>query len=201
MRRFLAPALLALTVSACGSDDVPIADRSTVEPIATVEATTTTNAPTTTVDVTTTTEPPPPTTTSIVPGGPDDPSGPILCPGLSHPAHHRPCPAPEAASAPSPARTSSTSARSAPAPAPVTSGGNTSGVDIHCESGGNYAANTGNGYYGAYQWLPSTFDAATRAAGNGEWAGTRPDQAPPAVQDAAAAAWVAAGNRNAWPSC
>jgi hypothetical protein len=42
--------------------------------------------PTTLVEESTT------TTTLLVPGGPNDPSGPILCPSLPHPAHHLPCP-------------------------------------------------------------------------------------------------------------
>ncbi len=43
------------------------------------------------------------------------------------------------------------------------------------ESGDNYAENTGNGYYGAYQDLLSTWEAA---GGTG-----LPSNAPPAVQD------------------
>lgn len=46
-----------------------------------------------------------------------------------------------------------------------------------CESGGNYQANTGNGYYGAYQFADATWDHW----GTGY---TRADLAPPAVQDA-----------------
>lgn len=46
-----------------------------------------------------------------------------------------------------------------------------------CESGGNYAINTGNGYYGAYQ-----FSAATWNHWNTGYA--RADLAPPGVQDA-----------------
>lgn len=46
-----------------------------------------------------------------------------------------------------------------------------------CETHGNYQANTGNGYYGAYQFLDSTWD---------RWATgySRADLAPPEVQDA-----------------
>lgn len=46
-----------------------------------------------------------------------------------------------------------------------------------CESGGNYQINTGNGYYGAYQ-----FSIATWNHWNTGYA--RADLAPPAVQDA-----------------
>lgn len=46
------------------------------------------------------------------------------------------------------------------------------------ESGGNYAENTGNGYYGAYQFDLGTWHSLGYPG--------RPDQAPPADQDAAA---------------
>lgn len=46
------------------------------------------------------------------------------------------------------------------------------------ESGGNYAENTGNGYYGAYQFDLGTWQSLGYPG--------RPDQAPPAEQDAAA---------------
>jgi hypothetical protein len=62
-----------------------------------------------------------------------------------------------------------------------------------CESGGNYQTNTGNGFYGAYQFDQSTW----RAAGG---TGT-PNTASPAEQDRVAAGWIASGHRNAWPNC
>lgn len=62
-----------------------------------------------------------------------------------------------------------------------------------CESGGDYARNSGNGYYGAYQYAI------------GSWANyggfSRPDLAPPNVQDAKAHADVAARGWSAWPTC
>lgn len=62
-----------------------------------------------------------------------------------------------------------------------------------CESGGNYAANTGNGYYGAYQYDLSTW---------GNYGGyARPDLAPPAVQDAKAQETYARRGASPWPSC
>lgn len=66
-------------------------------------------------------------------------------------------------------------------------------VDPNCESGGDYTTDTGNGYYGAYQFDQSTWDAY---APDG-YAGTNPAQAPPSVQDAAAAAV----DYDAWPNC
>jgi hypothetical protein len=46
-----------------------------------------------------------------------------------------------------------------------------------CESGGNYAINTGNGFYGAYQFTISTWNYWKTGY-------ARADLAPPAVQDA-----------------
>lgn len=62
-----------------------------------------------------------------------------------------------------------------------------------CESSGNYAANTGNGYYGAYQ-----FNLAT-------WKGLGysglPSAAAPATQDQAAQRLYAARGWEPWPAC
>ncbi len=62
-----------------------------------------------------------------------------------------------------------------------------------CESGGNYAINTGNGFYGAYQ-----FD---RGTWNGLGYPGRADQASPATQDAAAAKLQAQRGWSPWPAC
>lgn len=62
---------------------------------------------------------------------------------------------------------------------------------VMCESGGDYAANTGNGYYGGYQFDSGTWDAY------GDPAYAEASDAPPAVQDAAAASVP----YDAWPSC
>jgi hypothetical protein len=67
-----------------------------------------------------------------------------------------------------------------PAPSQA-SGGSNAGVWAcirEKESGGDYTANTGNGYYGAYQFLESTW---LSVGGTGY-----PNEAPPAVQDALA---------------
>jgi hypothetical protein len=62
-----------------------------------------------------------------------------------------------------------------------------------CESGGRYTINSGNGYYGAYQ-----FDART-------WRGLGysglPHQAAPAVQDDAAAKLQSQRGWQPWPGC
>ncbi len=62
-----------------------------------------------------------------------------------------------------------------------------------CESGGNYAINTGNGYYGAYQ-----FDLRTW---HGLGYGGKPSDASPGTQDAAARQLQAARGWQPWPAC
>jgi uncharacterized protein YabE (DUF348 family) len=66
-----------------------------------------------------------------------------------------------------------------------------------CEAGGDYSRNSGNGYYGAYQFSPGT------------WTGYAPDpykyilphQAPPSIQDEAARLLQAARGWQPWPGC
>ncbi len=62
-----------------------------------------------------------------------------------------------------------------------------------CESGGNYASNTGNGFYGAYQ-----FDLQTWRSVGGVGL---PSDAPPWEQDARAKALYAARGSQPWPIC
>jgi hypothetical protein len=62
-----------------------------------------------------------------------------------------------------------------------------------CESGGNYTENTGNGYYGAYQFSLATW--------HGLGFGGLPSSAPPAVQDQAAQELQARSGWGQWPSC
>lgn len=57
---------------------------------------------------------------------------------------------------------------------------------IAIESGGNYATNTGNGHFGAFQFNQQTWDGAVARAGYPEWVGRPASEAPPSVQDAAA---------------
>jgi len=85
----------------------------------------------------------------------------------------------------------------APAPAPASNyAGGSSAWDriAACESGGNWAANTGNGYYGGLQFTLSTWSAY---GGSG-----RPDQASRAAQIAVAErVRAASGGYGAWPVC
>jgi resuscitation-promoting factor RpfA len=62
-----------------------------------------------------------------------------------------------------------------------------------CESGDHYHLNTGNGYFGAYQFSASTWHALGYAG--------RPDRAKAATQNAAARKEHNATGWSAWPSC
>jgi len=62
-----------------------------------------------------------------------------------------------------------------------------------CESGGNYSDNTGNGYYGAYQFSLSTWHGLGFAG--------LPSQAPAAVQDQAAQRLQSRSGWGQWPNC
>jgi hypothetical protein len=75
-------------------------------------------------------------------------------------------------------------------------GGNAGGEWLQlreCESGNNYRADTGNGFYGAYQFSPSTWS-------NLGYPG-RPDQESPAMQDQAAQRLQARSGWGQWPAC
>ncbi len=71
------------------------------------------------------------------------------------------------------------------------------------ESNGQYAINTGNGYYGAYQFLQSTWDNTAAHAGRSDLIGRRPSDASPADQDAMAQALLAWQGTAPWggPGC
>ena len=62
-----------------------------------------------------------------------------------------------------------------------------------CESGGRYTTNSGNGFYGAYQFHPKTW----RSLG---YPGL-PHQAPPEMQDEAARKLQARSGWGQWPVC
>ncbi len=62
-----------------------------------------------------------------------------------------------------------------------------------CESGGNYATNTGNGYYGAYQFSASTWQSLGYSG--------LPSSASAAQQDAAVLQLAARSGWAQWPVC
>lgn len=63
----------------------------------------------------------------------------------------------------------------------------------NCESGGNYQEDTGNGYFGAYQFALATWRSL---GGSG-----LPSQASPAQQDAMAVRLQQRSGWSAWPDC
>ena len=69
-----------------------------------------------------------------------------------------------------------------------------------CESGNDYTINTGNGYFGAYQFSPVTWDSiATRF--HPHLVGVSPNLATPADQDAMALSLYQTAGRGQWPRC
>jgi hypothetical protein len=62
-----------------------------------------------------------------------------------------------------------------------------------CESGGNYSTNTGNGYYGAYQFSAGTWQGLGYSG--------LPSDADPATQDEAAQKLQQRSGWGQWPAC
>jgi hypothetical protein len=89
--------------------------------------------------------------------------------------------------------TATTGTSTTTAPTTSYSSSSASSSTVQCESGGDYSTDTGNGYYGAYQFDQSTWDAYAPSG----YQGTNPAAAPPAVQDQAAASVP----YDAWPNC
>jgi Transglycosylase-like domain len=78
-----------------------------------------------------------------------------------------------------------------------TTGGNTIWDDLaHCESGGDWAINTGNGYYGGLQ-----FSSATWLGHGGAEFAPRADLAAREQQIAVAERVLASQGWGAWPAC
>lgn len=71
------------------------------------------------------------------------------------------------------------------------------------ESKGIYSINTGNGYYGAFQFLASTWNTTAAHAGRRDLVGVLPSNASPADQDAMAIALYQWQGRSPWegPGC
>jgi transglycosylase-like protein len=82
---------------------------------------------------------------------------------------------------------------STPAPAPLPVEGDMWARLRQCESGGRYDINTGNGYFGAYQFLVSTWNRLGYPG--------YPHQATPEMQDEAAQKLQARSGWGQWPAC
>jgi LysM repeat protein len=107
-----------------------------------------------------------------------------------------------AASAASPAQPASVTQADPPAAAPVstTSPASSGGVNwpaiAACESGGNWSANTGNGFYGGLQFTEQTW----LGYGGGQYAPSA-NQATESQQIAVAERVLAGQGIGAWPVC
>jgi hypothetical protein len=97
----------------------------------------------------------------------------------------------EAASAPAPEPPAQ------PAPPPAPSGGADWYAIAQCESGGNWSVNTGNGFWGGLQFLPTTWFAF----GGGPFDGVGPFPYSAASQIAVAERVLASQGPGAWPNC
>lgn len=132
---------------------------------------TTTSTTTTAPPATTSTTAPPATTTTTAAPQPTAPAAPA-------PVRRAAAPAPQAP---------------APAPAPPVSNGSTWDRLAQCEAGGNWASNTGNGYYGGLQFSLSSW----RAVGGSGY----PNQASREQQIAMGEHLRASQGWGAWPAC
>lgn len=99
-------------------------------------------------------------------------------------------------------RSTSTTVRPVTTTRPLSTGGSMWGCIRSRESGNDYSRRSGNGYYGAYQFLPATWNAVMRKLGGGylKYANGRADLAPPAVQDAGAQRLLQMSGWNQWPN-
>jgi hypothetical protein len=108
-----------------------------------------------------------------------------------------------ATSAARPAPAASAGATAAPvapvqasSPAPASSGGVNWSAIAACESGGNWSANTGNGFYGGLQFTEQTW----LSYGGGQYASSA-NLATEAQQIAVAERVLAGQGIGAWPTC
>jgi hypothetical protein len=127
------------------------------------------------------------------------PSASEQLPDRPLPAAPKPAPAAPVAPAVTPAPAAAPAAAPAPRPAPAPaaavsySGGGVWSALAQCESGGNWAINTGNGFYGGLQFTLSSWQAV---GGTGY-----PNQASPSEQIARAQILQARQGWGAWPVC
>ncbi len=111
---------------------------------------------------------------------------------LAAAAAARPAPAAPAGAAPA----DPAAAAQASSPAPASSGGVNWSAIAACESGGNWAASTGNGFYGGLQFTEQTW----LGYGGGQYAPSA-NLATPAQQIAVAQKVLAGQGIGAWPVC
>jgi LysM repeat protein len=98
--------------------------------------------------------------------------------------------------APAPASAAPASAAAATSPSALPTGSANWQAIAACESGGNWSANTGNGFYGGLQFTQGTWDAY----GGGQYASSA-NEATPGQQIAVAQRVLAGQGIGAWPVC
>jgi uncharacterized protein YabE (DUF348 family) len=141
-------------------------------------------------------KPVPPAPVKVVPPAP----APVTSPSPAPAPVTSPSPAPAPVTSPSPAPAPVTSpspapTQTAPTPPAPTGGLNWDAVAA-CESGGNWAINTGNGFYGGLQ-----FDIGTWMSNGGGAYASRPDLASREAQIAVATTLYNARGSSPWPVC
>jgi hypothetical protein len=124
--------------------------------------------------------------------------GAIVAPGTTTTTVADPTTTPPATtpSTTTPSTTPTTTTPPTTTPGGGSKAGGSSGVWLQlreCESGDNYQENTGNGFYGAYQFSPQTWTDLGYPG--------RPDLESPAMQDQAAAKLQAEAGWGQWPAC
>jgi hypothetical protein len=146
-----------------------------------------------------TTAPSATTTTTMVPPTTATTTAPVLAP-LPEPTTTTSAPEPEpdnSASEPEPEGAPEPEEEVTPQPEPevasVAQAGGGWELLRECESGGNYATHTGNGYSGAYQFDQQTWESV---GGSG-----RPADASPAEQDRRARMLYEQRGAQPWPNC
>jgi len=130
--------------------------------------------------------PPAPAPAPVVPPAPAP--APVVPPAPAPVTSPSPVPAPVTSPSPAPTQT-------APTPPAPTGGLNWDAVAA-CESGGNWAINTGNGFYGGLQ-----FDIGTWMSNGGGAYASRPDLASREAQIAVATTLYNARGSSPWPVC
>jgi Transglycosylase-like domain/LysM domain len=124
------------------------------------------------------------------------PSSHQVPPWLARAARAATAAAPPVPAAPAGATTAPAAPGQAPGAAPASSGGVNWPAIAACESGGNWAASTGNGFYGGLQFTEQTW----LGYGGGRYASSA-NLATPAQQIAVAQRVVAGQGIGAWPVC
>ena len=124
------------------------------------------------------------------------PSSPRVPPWLARAAVAAAAAARPAPAAPADAAAAPAPSAQASGPAPASSGGTNWSAIAACESGGNWAASTGNGFYGGLQFTEQTW----LGYGGGRYASSA-NLATPAQQIAVAQRVLAGQGIGAWPVC